>query len=125
MLHWDGIKPLTEHRMECKDRLIKLLGIDSMERCEHKLQIIKQETLNGNDHIHFVVQAEKDYFVNCHLLLPKNRHSVLPLCTCLEGHVSGAHLALGVEKFPYDDVYISHDVDFCAQAVKRGFAGLA
>ena len=124
LLHWDGVVPLEKHREECKDRLIKLLGLDNLEKCDHNLQIIKRETIDQNEHIHFVVQTEKDYFANCHLLFPKGIQKALPLCVCLEGHVSGAHLALGIEKFPYDDIYISHDVDFCVQAVKRGFVGL-
>ncbi|MBO5286878.1 MAG: hypothetical protein J6B34_02005 [Clostridia bacterium] len=50
----------------------------------------------------------------------------LPLCVCLQGHVSGAHLSLGIEKFEYDSTYLREDgVDFCLQAVKNGFAGLA
>ena len=125
LLHWDGTKPLNEHRQECKERLTNLLGLDNMKKCEPLLQIIKRESIKENEHIHFAVQTEKDYFVNCHLLFPKNMKEALPLCTCLEGHVSGAHLALGIEKFPYDEVYISHDVDFCTQAVKNGFVGLA
>ena len=125
LLRWNGVTPFDEHKRVCRERLISLLGIDTMERCDSALRIIKKDELNGNEHIHFAVQTEKDYFVNCHLLLPKNRQGVLPLCVCLEGHVSGAHLALGIAKFPYDEVYISHDVDFCAQAVKRGFAALA
>ena len=124
-LHWDGIKPLCRHKSECKDILVKLLGIDAMVKCEPMLQIVKREDIGDNEHIHFAVQVESGYYTNCHLLLPKSRKGVLPLCVCLEGHVSGAHLAVGIEKYPYDDVYISHDVDFCVQAVKRGFAGLA
>ena len=124
-LHWNGDTPINEHREICRNKLINLLGLDNMEKCEPMVQIIKREKLNENEHIHFIVQVERDYFVNCHLLLPEGRQGKLPLCTCLEGHVSGAHLALGIEKFPYDETYISHDVDFCYQAVKHGFAGLA
>lgn len=125
LLHWDGVSPLDKHKEVCRKRLIELLGLDTMERCAPSTKIIKREELGENEHIHFTVQTERDYYVNCHLLLPKKRNGALPLCVCLQGHVSGAHLSLGIEKFPYDGVYISHDVDFAKQAVKRGFAGLA
>ena len=125
-LRWNGEEPLEKHREACEKKLKALLGIDTFEKCEDELQIIGEGEIGGNRHIHFVVQTEKDYFVNCHLLLPKDKTAEpLPLCVALEGHVSGAHVAIGAVKFPYDEVYISHDVDFCVQAVKRGFAGLA
>ncbi|MBQ8164115.1 MAG: hypothetical protein IJZ93_07125 [Clostridia bacterium] len=126
-LGWNGEKISEAHRMAYREKLKELLGYGTFSFCDPDFNIIKEELLNGRRHIHFAVQTEKGYYASCHLLLPENMpDGKLPLCVGLQGHVSGAHLSIGVEKFPYDEVYLaSENVDFCVQAVNNGFAGLA
>ena len=90
------------------------------------LRILKEDLVNGNRRIHFLVQTEVGFYVNCHLLLPSAApEGKLPLCACLQGHVSGAHITVGIDKFAHDKTYIEHECDFGVQAVKHGFAALA
>ncbi|MBQ7353830.1 MAG: hypothetical protein IJW54_07520 [Clostridia bacterium] len=126
-LCWNRGDDISLHREKCKEKLKELLGFDTFEKCEPDIKIVKEEILNGSKHIHFLVQTEIGYYANCHLLFPKEYNGdKLPLCVCLQGHVSGAHLGLGIRKYDYDEAYITNErVDFCVQAIERGFIALA
>lgn len=77
------------------------------------------------DEIRFEVETEPNFFVPCHMLLPKNRKAgeKLPTVICLQGHSSGMHISLGRKKFPKDDC--GGDRDFAIQAVSRGYIAVA
>ena len=123
---WDGAAPSPEIKAKYRAKLSELLGIDTFEKCDPKLEILHDRELSGNRCISFAVQTEENYFANCHLMMPKDADTPLPLCVCLQGHVSGAHLSIGIEKFPYDDVYLGEEeLDFCIQAVRNGYIALA
>ena len=125
-LKWDGVAPSDEVKARYRAKLSELLGMDTFEKCSSKLEILRDRELFGNRCISFAVQTEENYFANCHLMVPMESDKPLPLCVCLQGHVSGAHLSLGIEKFPYDDVYLGEEeLDFCIQAVKNGYIALA
>lgn len=125
-LRWNGTDNLSCHKEKCRERLKELLGWDTFKECESDLQILKEDTVNGYKHIHFIIQTEEGYYANCHLLLPNNIEGKKPLCVGLQGHVSGAHLSLGQYKYSYDEVYLAEQhSDFCIQAVQNGYIGLA
>ena len=125
-LRWNGITDINDHKKKCEEKLKELLGWDTFKECEPNLQIIKEEELNGSKYVHFIVETEKGYYANCHLLMPTVFEGRLPLCVGLQGHVSGAHLSLGVNKYDYDEVYLAEQhSDFCIQAINNGYIGLA
>ena len=126
ILRWDKKTDIDEWREICRNKLSELLGLEKMEKCDDDFHILSKETIDSGVHIHFAVQTEPGYYAHCHLLLPHRFEGKLPLCTCLQGHVSGAHLSLGIAKDSYDKVFLNEDgVDFCIQAVERGYIGLA
>ena len=125
-LSWDGISDINDHKKKCESKLKELLSWDSFKECEPNLQIIEEDQINGNKHIHFIVQTEVGYYANCHLLMPNEIECKLPLCVGLQGHVSGAHISLGLYKYDYDEVYLAEQhSDFCVQAINNGYIGLA
>ncbi|MBQ7789079.1 MAG: hypothetical protein IJ398_05445 [Clostridia bacterium] len=125
-LRWDEKTPIDKWRITCQEKLSELLGLDTFEKCEADLKIVSESTLGLCKHIHFLVQTEKDYYVNAHLLVPKGISEKLPLCMGLQGHVSGAHIGLGIEKFDYDKMYINEDhFDYSKQCIDYGFVGLS
>ena len=125
-LHWDGTTDISEHKDRCYAKLKELLGWDSFLECEDDLKIVKEDTVNGCKHIHFTVQTEKGYYANCHFWIPTDAKDKLPICVGLQGHVSGAHLSLGMQRYDYDEVYLREQhSDFCVQAVNNGYIGLA
>ena len=125
-LRWNGTDNLSCHKEKCREKLKELLGWDTFKECKPNLQILKEDTVNGYKHIHFIVQTEEGYYANCHLLLPNDMEGKKPLCVGLQGHVSGAHLSLAQQRYEYDETYIKEQKsDFCIQAVNNGYIGLA
>lgn len=84
---------------ECRKQLKALLGMDKFIRCEPDLTITEDVTEGGMRRIHFLVQTEEGYYTHCDFLLPDNIQRPLPLCVCLQGHSSGAHISLGRQDF--------------------------
>lgn len=125
-LAWNKGDLVFSHAEKSREKLSELLGLDTFENCEPDFKVICEDYIDEKKHIHFLVQTETGYYANCHLLFPKDYTGKrLPLCVALQGHVSGAHLGLGIKKFDYDSSYIENDkVDFLSQAVERGFIGL-
>ncbi len=125
-LRWDGETPIDAHRAACTEALRDLLGMDTFTLCEPVFEITQEDTHRGHRHIHFTLQTEEGYFTHCDLLLPKEQEGKLPLCVCLQGHSKGAHISLGLPKYPGDEETIAGgDRDFCIRAVAEGFAALA
>ena len=125
-LRWDGETPIDIHRAACTEALRDLLGMDTFTLCEPVFEITQEDTHRGHRHIHFTLQTEEGYFTHCDLLLPKEQKGKLPLCVCLQGHSKGAHISLGLPKYPGDEETIAGgDRDFCIRAVAEGFAALA
>ena len=125
-MRWDGVTSIDEHRAACTEKLRELLGMDTFEKCEPVFSVTEDGSLNGNRHIHFTLQTEEGYFTHCDLLIPSEINGKLPLCVCLQGHSTGAHISLGIPKYEGDEETISGgDRDFCIRAVKEGYAALA
>ena len=125
-LRWDGVTSLESHRAACTAKLTELLGLHTFVPCEPVFEITAEDEISGLRHIHFILQTEEGYFTHCDLLLPKHQEGQLPLCVCLQGHSKGAHISLGLTRFPGDEVnFINDDGDYCIRAVKEGFAALA
>jgi len=118
-LRWDGKTVFSQWRENCYEKLSELLGMNEFVPCEPVFRIESDETLNSNRYIHFLIQTEEGYFAHCHLLLPMDQDGPLPLCCCLQGHSTGAHISLGLAKYPGDENTIrGGDRDFAVRAVK-------
>ena len=125
-LRWNGETPIDAHRKACTEKLTALLGLDTFAPCDPIFEITYEGEHRGHRHIHFTLQTEEGYFTHCDLLLPKTQTGKLPLCATLQGHSKGAHISLGMPKYPGDENTISGgDRDFCIRAVAEGFAALA
>ncbi|MBQ2726823.1 MAG: hypothetical protein IJF78_14055 [Clostridia bacterium] len=125
-LRWNGSDDFETWRNVCTEKLRELLGMDQFTLCDPVFEITAEDELNGNRHIHFVLQTEEGYYTHCDLLLPMEQTGKLPLCVCLQGHSKGAHISLGQPKYPGDEETIrGGDRDFAVRAVKEGYAALA
>ena len=125
-LRWDGESNIDFWREKCREVLHELLGLHTFTPCEPVFEITAEEMLGENRCIHFTLQTEEGYFTHCDLLLPPAQEGPLPLCVCLQGHSTGAHISLGQAKYPGDeDTIRGGDRDFAVRAVKEGFAALA
>ncbi|MGN1347114.1 MAG: alpha/beta hydrolase family protein [Eubacteriales bacterium] len=123
-LRYDGTSDLNAWREICTQKLRELLGMEEFTACDPIFSITEDGELNGNRRIHFVLQTEEGYFTHADLL-PPVQDGPLPLCVCLQGHSKGAHLSIGIAKYPGDEDSLDGDRDFAVRAVKEGFAALA
>jgi len=119
-------KPFEEQRDAIEAKFRELLGMPE-KRTDPKPVIEYESTEDERfDEIRFKFESEPDFFVPCHMLLPKNRTGKLPAVICLQGHSTGMHISLGRIKYDGDEKTISGgDRDFALQAVKRGYAAIA
>ena len=119
-------EPMDAHRARCTAKLRELLGMDSFVRCAPSLTVTEDTTENGVRRIHFTVETEPGYLAHADLLLPENLTGPLPLCCCLQGHSKGAHISLGIARYPGDEETIrGGDRDFAVRALAEGYAALA
>ena len=108
-----------------REKLIQLLGLDRFEKVQDEMQIEVTEETGEMTKLRFTFQSEEGYRVPCCLLLPRGIEKP-PVMICLQGHTTGMHISLGIEKFPKDvGTIFVNDRDFCLQAVKQGFAAIA
>ncbi len=130
-MRYDGTVSHEEWRREAKKKLAELLGMDKFERCDECFSLEHKQETDGYTEYRFTVQSEEGYFFPSTLRVPRSGEGRLengkyPLIICLQGHSSGAHISLGIAKFPGDEESISGgDRDFAVRAVKEGYAALA
>ena len=101
-LAYDGNGDFAAWQTAARERLTALLGLP-LEACPPTLAIEEEKDGEGYTDYRFTVMTEPDYFVPCHLLLPKGEGERVPLTVCLSGHGSGMHIALGIAKTEEDE----------------------
>ena len=114
-----------EWKAQIEAKLRELTGIDLIAEnaCEPELTVEEDIHMDGYRRIRFVFYSEIDAMVPCYLLIPDTNEEKYPLMITLQGHTSGMHISLGIEKYPGDEVYSTGSA-FALQAVKNGFAAL-
>ena len=115
---------MDKWQSEAHDKLSELLGLP-LQTCNTDFTVMNVEDVDNYKRVTFQYQSEPDYYVPATLLVPKNVQKPLPGVICLQGHSSGAHISLGVPKFPEDEEDIAGGRDFAVQAVKEGFCALS
>jgi len=115
---------LQEWQEKAHEKLTELLGLPLAE-CDDDFKIL--EETNGAEYksIVFEFQSEPGYYVEATLLVPNKVEKPVPGVICLQGHSNGAHISLGIPKFPEDEEDIAGGRDFAVRAVKEGFCGIA
>jgi len=94
LLHYDGSVSVEDWKARAFDQLNHLLGLP-FEDCDPCVHIEYTADFDDFTEIRFMVQTELDYFVPCHLLIPKNVALPAPLTLSLSGHGGGMHVSLG------------------------------
>ena len=104
-------------------KLKELLG-GAPERVKPNVRIESHEDNGLFRETRFVFASEPNADVPCHLLVPKEATTPVPIVICLQGHSTGMHISLGRVKYKGDEECFSGDRDFALQAVKQGYAAL-
>ena len=108
-----------------RNKLRDLLGMEKYVSPNTPATIEYDVQQDGFREIRFLMEAEKGYFVPCHLWLPDGIEHP-PVIICLQGHSPGMHISMARLKAPKEARLIEDgDRDFCVRAVKEGFAAVA
>lgn len=118
-MRYDGIEDYTVWKRRATDKLYDLLGLP-FEYCNNLFEIVSREDCSDYTRIDFTFQSEEGYFVPAAFLIPKGKTFPRKTAICIQGHTTGMHVSVGIEKFPSDYRSIPHS-DFARQAIKEGY----
>ena len=124
-LSFDPSRDYNEWRKALKEKLNELLGIDAIatNACTPELDIEEDEQKAGYRQIRFTFKSEENVVVPCYLLIPNGIKGKLPVAIVLQGHSTGFHRSIGVEKYPED---ANHErAHHALQAIEQGYIALA
>ncbi len=125
-MRYTSDKSFAEWQKEARAKLIELLGIPSMKKCDTQFNIEFEKEFDDFTEYRFTIQSEENYFVPAHLWVPKGKEGKIPVCICLQGHSTGAHISLGRPKFEGDENDVKGgDRAFAPRIIKEGFCALA
>lgn len=122
-MRYDFTEEFGDWQAKAREKLMELLGLP-FELCEDQLEITAQEECDTYIKIDFNYQSEEGYYVPCGMLVPKEGKNPRPVAICLQGHSTGMHISLGIEKYPGDAKTIAGGRDFALRAVKEGFCAV-
>ncbi len=134
-LSFSADKDFNSWKKELKERFIKQLGIDKIEKNACPLAVKIEETVEvkadeyrpAHTRIRFVFNSEYGATVPCYLLLPKTGKDSYPLAITLQGHaMEGFVSSVGIV-LPdgSNKSYAEGRGAFAIQAVENGYAALA
>jgi len=117
-------EPFEAWHAKAKEKLTELLMLP-LQSCEDDFQVTGQRQCDGYTQTDFLFQTEPGYYVSASFLLPDGITGPNATAICLQGHSTGMHISLGIEKFPGDDKTIAGGRDFAVRAVKEGLCAIA
>lgn len=112
-------------KKQVESKLRELLGMHviSENACPIRIEIGETEDCENYRLINLCYESEVGNYVPAYLLIPKQNREKYPLAIVLQGHTTGYHISIGMQKFP-DDGSFFPDECFALQAVENGFAVL-
>ena len=130
-LRYDEKEPFEQWQTKSREKLIELLGLDLFEKCD--LDFLQEEVKEFDEYtqIRFSFQSEPGYYVPAYIQIPKNLNDKIKPMICLQGHSTGMHISLGIEKFPGDDKRVSkkreaeyaRDYGYCPVVMEQRYMG--
>lgn len=123
-LAYDAALPLTQWQAKAHEKLEELLGLPLPE-CEDAFRITG--TCEGPNYkqIDFEFMSEPGHLVPAVLRIPLGEKKARPVVIGLQGHSTGAHVTLGIAKYPRDEKSIAGGRNFAVWAVENGYCAVA
>lgn len=123
-MRYDGKEEFSAWQKKARAKLEELLGLPFI-KCDDQFAVTARSECDAYTRIDFEFQSEEGYFVPCNLLIPAGETRVRAAVICLQGHSTGKHISIGVEKFAKDADSIAGGRDFAVRAVKEGYCAIA
>lgn len=123
-LAYNPANDYAKWKSQIKNKFFELIGMDSViaNACPINVSVEEVVDMGSYTRTRFVFESEVGSFVPCYLCVPKGEKKY-PLAIALQGHSSGFHNTIGVQKFEGDEHF--SNLDFAVQAVNNGYACLA
>lgn len=121
---YDTGQVLEQWQVQAHEKMEELLGLPLPE-CEDSFRITGESVCEDYKQIEFEFQSEPGYMVSAILLVPTDGECPRPVVIGLQGHSTGAHITLGIQKYPRDAKSISGGRNYAVWAVKNGYCAVA
>lgn len=121
-MSFDPEKDLDEQRKAIREKYVELLKMPKKDFKATPVIEWEKDEDERFDEIRFVVETEPDFFVPCHMLIPKGhkKGEKLPTVICLQGHSTGMHISMGRAKFEHDSADFPGGC-YALKAVEQGY----
>lgn len=123
-LGYDASLPLDQWQEKAREKLEELLGLPLPE-CEDAFRITSESEGEQYKQIEFEFMSEPGYKVAAVLRIPLGTKRPRPVVIGLQGHSTGAHVTLGIQKYPRDEKSISGGRNYAVWAVENGYCAVA
>lgn len=123
LLRYDGKEDYESWSQRASAKLYELLGLP-LKSCEELFEVTAEVDCKDYRRIDFNFQSEEGYFVPGSFLMPKAVKLPRPLVVCIQGHSTGMHISLGIERFSRDHESIANGRDFAVRAVQEGYCAI-
>lgn len=118
-MRYDGKENFASWKARARDKLNEVLGLP-LESCDDEFQIIGEEDCGWYRKISFTFQSEPGYYVPGMFTIPHAVKGAAPLALCIQGHTTGMHVSLGIQKFPSDNQPVETEETFALRAMEEG-----
>lgn len=123
-LAYDGTLPLEQWQEKAREKLEELLGLPLPE-CEDAFQITNESEYEKFKQIEFEFMSEPGHIVAAVLRIPVGEKKPHPVVIGLQGHSTGAHVTLGIQKYQRDEKSISGGRNYAVWAIENGYCAVA
>ncbi len=123
---YDNQGSFDDWQNSARKKLKELLGINNIQNCADDFRIFSNTEFEDYTDTYCAFQSEPDYYVPCHVLMPKNVSGNVPVMLCLQGHSTGMHISVGQPIYEGDEKLISEgDRNYAQLAAQKGFCAVA
>ncbi len=126
LLSFDKNADFEDYRNTLKAKFTELLGMDiiAQNACAPEMKIVSEEDRENCRIIRFEFFSEVGETVPCYLCIPKTGKKKYPVAITMQGHSTGFHNSIGIQKYERDADYHPRG-QFALQAVEHGYIALA
>ncbi len=120
-----NLSEYNEWKVNLTQKLIELIGLDKMEKCDANPKVLSMEEMDGYTRTKMLIQTEPDVFMPFYILKPNNSdEKMLPCIIACHGHCSNAKDAVVNIDYGMDNIresIESYNYSYGEKLVKEGF----
>lgn len=116
----ESVEELLKWQNDTKNRLLKLLGIDKMKKCDFEPKLVESVEFDGYRRDKVVIKTQEDVFMPMFILIPKEKKNVPVIA--VHGHASdGKNGLVGIVNDLTREKIEGYNYTYALDLVKRGY----